>query len=304
MKLMNFFKGLLPNFERSRLTTEAAALKDSIRQNAKLSSSVAAVMQGEMAKRPKPKLMRSVDEIYARADNARGRRGAFVAMGRIFDVLVNHISAVETLIPTIFSKDIPRETLTYRKANVLQFLELVRFVDHYCVLYAASALRQVQIMATGLSEEESRKRIAPPATWRYLDDNAAAFVQALIALDNLPRDLVAAINDIPDLQINPDREREVISLVGATAIDPFRMGFVPVKINPFRAVGVRYAEWQAKRYHRRVAARMALELLIMGLRQSGAGGQLDPKTEAAIVYHEARLQRLNAEIAEMEEDYA
>ena len=81
------------------------------------------------------------------------------------------------------------------------------------------------------------------------------------------------------------------------------MRFIPVWLNPIYHIGMRIAEWQAKRYKSAKEELSLLQLRKLNLERVSAG-KPDAKIQSEIKYLEARIQGLNFDIDEMEKKYA
>lgn len=300
MKIFQFASGLLPNFERSRITADAAALKEEL-HNSLLPTfkNAAGVFKNPMSYTSE--YSKKKNDVFGRLNPNQKRNGYIAGIYNVLTQLSTKLAAVDALVPELFAKDIAKESVTVRKANVLQFFGAVRFVNEYAGRLLLNVLAK-EFAASNSSSPLAKLQVTPYEE-KYLENNFQQFVQVLTALENLPRDIQKLIKETPDLQIQSGRELEMQNLVGARAMDPMRMGFIPLNLNIIYRLRMNIAEWQTKRYHVRVNEKTALELRILALKQSQNGGEVDPKIQQAIDYNEARLERLRAELADLEERY-
>jgi len=171
--------------------------------------------------------------------------------------------------------------------------------------YARKFLMYVYVLETSKFEDSGIDKIEnclSPAEITWLENNFANFVLLINSLSVKPDATRKLLAEIPEIVITPENAKTVPAQFGE-AVDPFKMGFIPVNLNIIYHIRMRVAEWQAKRYH---AAKE--ELRVLQLRKINLEKLMERKPDAKIQneieYAESRINALNYEIEKMEQEYA
>lgn len=297
MDIKQFFAALLPNFERSQLVADVAAHQHEIEQVLR-----PALKNAEKVMRNAPFKSNAAvafEKLFQSRFPNLARRPYFTAADMIFDTVGENLTYMAGQIPDMFAKEITKETLTYRKAAVLQMLDLSRFASEY-------ASRHLNY----LLECETQARVGGEITDRYvkpeldyLNNNLIAFLDALRVLYVPKREFVTLLENIPEITVDPKRVDVVRNTVGVRKLDPFKMGLIAARFNPIYKLRMYHAEYQVARYKRAKEEKRMLELRVLALKEA-LEGKKDARLQQQLDYNAGRLQTLTYEIQKMEEKYS
>lgn len=226
-------------------------------------------------------------------------RGNFVTMvSASLKNTVDNLEEIEKIIKKGYSEEITGNGLTYFKANLLQFVECAGFVSKYARKY----LLYIYVCETSkyTTEETSIADSITKAELEWLSANFINFCTAFNAVASNPSDVKRHIEDVPEIIITEDNADTLGATIGDKKIDPFNMGFIPIKLNPIYHIGMFVAEWQAARYKEAKEEMRLLQLRKLHL-QNMIKDKPDAAVEKEIAYMETRVQGLSYKIAKMEE---
>lgn len=297
MSIKDFFSSMLPSFERDRISEDVAGLRKELHEHVVPAYTRAAkVVQGKGFKNEEVK---AFDLAFNRAIPELGRHGFFEASRRLFLSVEDQLAVIDKMIDGMFAKDVTKETLTYQKATVLRYLEAARFATRY----SARVLLWATEVETNAVLDKAAASDLTPAELNWLKDNQRLYLDVLPILNQTAQELKQTIASIPDITIMPERMDVVRQTVGAHKLDPMQLGFLGAsKLNLIYHLRMYYAEWQVKRYKAMVEEKRTLEFRLLALQEAYSGKQ-DAKLAQAIEYSQGRLQRLNFELARLEERY-
>lgn len=215
------------------------------------------------------------------------------------NVLLENLTAAEKLVHQLYNEDIASSGFSYKKANILHFIEAAGFVSKYarkfliyifvCESHAAGA-------------EESVTDSLTKAEIEWVRTNMASFCQAFIAVTEKTSVVVSHFQNIPDIVVNDENASILPSTMGEKKIDPFSMRFIPIWLNPIYHVRMAVAEWQAARYNQAKEELLLVQLRKLRLEKLKAGTD-DAHLQKEIDYNERRAQGLAAKIAKMEKGH-
>lgn len=298
MNIKSFFLGLLPNFERSRIIEDIESLRIQVRDNL-----LPAFKNSETlmkANAYKAQLSNDFNGAFGVAVPKYRGHTFFQAMLGFLATSLDKLDFLDRIVPEMFAQDVTKESLTYRKTFVLQYLSALRFVDKYAsmmLLRMVAAETYASQGRTDLIDSQLNQ-----AELKWLAQNREAFFQAVKTLDISVKDLGHALETAADVRVMPDRIAALVQTLGVDKVDPLRMGFIVSDMNPIYFMRKVYAEFQVKRYKAKLEEKTLLELRLLQLKQAQSGKQ-DAKLDKAIEYSEGRLGRLNYELNEMQSEY-
>lgn len=310
MSLKSFLSSLLPHFERSRVIEDIDSLATDNRDNlvpaysnaaghfrgGKFASTVGKQVEGMFHLRfPQERQTNHVSFIAATLSNT-----------------ANVLQGVEAIVLELFARDVTKDSLTYKKAALLQYLSLVRFAQDYAGRYLlrlltaeaaagkSTGLAPVGSSASGADEDEGLL----PIDKRYFQENLETFLQALHVLSITPAQFAERLGQMQDLQIVVDKINTIQATLGPENVDPLKLGFIaPSATNsPIYKLRSAIAGWQVANHNRNKELAKALQLRLYALKDA-SHGKTDPRLQQQIEYNEARLKRLQEDMANFEERY-
>lgn len=296
MTVAKYLSSLLPNFERSQINEDIRLLKEELNERTLGPFEAASEhfkrdgFQSREAKEFNNLFQRSV-KTDVRGDWTLVCHTAFA---RLDDVL-DHLNGT---VDKNFAKDITKEGMTYLRANILRYLEAASFAMRYArkTLLWSYAKEHEAALGSSPSEPLSKAEVS------WLITNRQTFFRAIEILSTKPKEAEKFFKNIPNMVIIPDEVEVAQATVGATRLDPFHLGILPIKLNPIYHVRMAIAEWQVARHKASQEEKKALEYRLLALKELRENGERDAKLEQNIEYTEARLKKLNFKLAQMEEE--
>lgn len=297
MSIKDFFSSLLPSFERDRISEDVAELRKELHDHVLPAYLRASKLTN--GKGFKSDEVAAFDTQFNTALREYGRYGFIEGTYRLFSPLEAQLKTIDEMIDSMFAKDVTKETMTYQKVSVLRYLEVMRFVLRYS---ARSLLWATELETRAILGQEVKSDLTP-AEQAWLKDNARGYLDALPILNQSASELKQTLRSIPEVIVVPERMDVVRQTVGAHKLDPLQLGFLSTsRYNLVYHLRMYYAEWQVKRYKAMVEEKRTLEFRLLALQEAYEGKQ-DAKLGQAIEYSQGRLQRLNYELARLEERY-
>jgi hypothetical protein len=299
MKAFNFISSLLPTFQKGRIEEDNDnTLAELVTSTIPAYKTAAEVFKGVKFKSA---TLQSDFTTFSRNVPNASRVNMIVAIESSFKDVVENLKEVRKLIDATYGQEIAGAGLTYLKANLLQFQECVAFFSKYSRKY----LRYVYVLETAEYPETDTAlsdSIAPYEV-EWLRANFINFCMAFNVVTGNPSKIKTALKDIPEIVITSENNQTLPETVGNDKIDPFKMGFIPIWMNPIYHVRIAVAEWQAARY--KAAKEELNELQLRHLyMQKAMEGKNDAKLRQQIQYMETRITNQNKAIHEMEVKYA
>lgn len=203
---------------------------------------------------------------------------------------------VEDLINKLIPKDADAMSLDGRAANLVQYTEILAFVNKY--------LRQLLLsftadIAHGMGNIKFDSGLAKPQI-QALSDNLNSFVVAMVTLELASPGVERAIKAIPEFSVANTDIDALVATHGMSKMDPLRTsGFISANWNPICAIRMLITDRVVANYNAAKEERQALEYRIQALKDSRDGVE-NPRLEKAIDYHNGQLKKLNYEIEKVE----
>lgn len=298
MKILNFLSSLLPSFTKSRLKEDLDTTKEELK-NTTLPAYKSAFAFGIDKRKWKSEAVIQHQDRFDKAVKTKFRGNAVKVTSDILQVMEKNIPVVEKMVEDYYADDVTRDAMTYLGANLIQFLELMTFTVRY-------ARRQLYWILTEEATNADPEYVADsgltPGEIEWLMKKRETFFHALNVLAMDAKDMEKAFKDIPDIVATKDNVEIVSRTAGAHKIDPFGMAFIPAWINPIYYVRMAIAEWQVARYKAAKEEVLVIQQRLIQLK-SMEEGKRPANVAQQIEYHSGRLKKLEADIAEMEQNY-
>lgn len=302
MRLDKYILSLLPSFESSRLKEDIRLMREELATNT-LPPYVSALTVFARWKFNGKETQDFAKE-FDRMTKTQFRGNYVQVTAEVLKRAGDNLALIETLVDHMFSADITREALSYKKATVLQYIDSINLL----LRYSRKLLRWTYVIETNKVKGDLSVvggEITPAEQqWLWDRNNRQMFFSAINIVGMKPDEVKGRIDEVPDIIVNPDNADAVSRTVGPAKLDPFKFGFIGAgSYNPIRWVRERVAEWQVENYKAAQEEKRVLEYRLLAMKQANEG-KSDPKLEQAIAYSENRLQKLNFKLAEMEAEYA
>lgn len=291
MSILTFWKQLLPNIGQDRVLDDIAKQRDEIENSLNPNLSQA---RNYFRHHPLHSVIGKTYERNVQVKLKLTHQGLFEILQSIFKDVPSLLDRLEKMVTDTFEKDQPKESLTYRRANVIQLLGVIAFTVRYTqrsiirIISAESALAYGSGEAEALTDNERA----------FFDGKFQQWVDSLAVLNGRPEDILASIASIPDVVIDEKNEGAVSAVAGAANMDPLRMNFISPDWNPIYKLRLIRSEYEVASLNQAREERKLVELKLRQLNEAKGRGH-DPHLEQAIAVSEDRLKKLDYKIAKV-----
>lgn len=297
MKIINYFKSLLPNFAKSRITEDARITYSSLEN-----SSIQSYKEAEKVFTSytfKSKKIKDLATVFARITGAGSKGNMVINVSRLLVKLLEQQQTVRERIDSVFEETVTADGIGCLKANLIRILEVTAFISDY----STRLLNYIYVYETAevTGSLESIKESIVPAEEAYINDNFVNFCTFLKFLAIDKEKFVKVLETIPDVLLNSENAAVVGGTFGEAKLDPLLIcGFGPTVFNPIYKVRLVVAEWQVERYKSRQELKKILELRLLNLNlqlEKTPSAQL----EKEIAVTQDRVDKLTYKLVKMEE---
>lgn len=303
MEISQFAKSLLRSLTRSDVVDDGELLANRIKQYTMPAYKQAATVfksqntKNEVIKKINIAIHTGINEKLAGKRVIYPSGNLIENIDRALPVVKSNVETVAEMIDKTWNDKVLAAGLTYRNANLLQFISLAQFFERYARTY----LNLVYIEESGMASPESVGFADMPATERkWVQDNAVAFGQALSIVAVKPENLATMMAIIPDISITNDNVRTAEAVLGRDAIDPMNMGFIPARIHPLYHLRMRWTDMQNKWHDEAKEDLARLQLRKLYLEEVKRGKGASVKVQKELEYTNNRINELKYKIAEAE----
>lgn len=299
MKVIEFIKSLLPNFERSRIYDDIENVRVQI--TGKLKTAYAAAIQQLSNKAAiKSDFGKMVSKQFEATVKPRGNITYLEYTARVLELLAVDTKVLKALVEKYFERNVSADGMSFVSANLLQVINAAAFVTEY------ARRNLVATLAYETYEASAARNGATPdltkAELLWLDKYRRAFFEALMLFEIKPGDLQRKLESVPDMVVAPEDYNQIEAVVGGTvAIDPLAVGFIPLNYNPIYRVRLQIANYQVQQYRAMEAELEAIELRLVALKYAQSG-KADPALEQEIADLTARVSDTYFKLEEMAKD--
>lgn len=294
MKIPNFLATLLPTFSKDRILEDINVTHGEITEFTQRAYAAAATDY----KNHKFKSEHMKPFLGQFERHIKGRGNFVVNIDAGLKTVLANLDETKKLVDATYNDDVGGAGITYMKANLLQFVELVAFVSRYArlLLIFTYAAETAEFKESGVEFSES----IAPADRDWLKANMQNFSAAWNIVTVDPSDFKRKMNDIPDIVVKQEAADALSASIGDKKLDPFSMKLIPVWLNPIYHIRMFVAQWQSERYHRAKAELQLLQLHKLHLEKLRAG-KPDANLKKQIEYTENQINKYSAKIRDMEE---
>lgn len=296
MKIGKFITSMLPSFEKGRIVEDVNLLKTEIRETTLPPYQEAVLHFGN--KKFNAKTLQNFDRELQSAVKSKVRGNYINVVANNLQDVEKQFSDIESLIDKHFAKDVSASGMTYLKANLIQYVEMLSFTARYSRKLLSWTLHEE------LKAVDSSFMVDDPftkATKEWFWNNRNAYFKSLKIIESVKGNLRVKLSVIPDMIVVPEEVDYVENSIGLAKTDPLQLGLLPLAMNPIYHVRMTVAEWQVSRYKESQEELKALQYRLLALKEANEGKK-DAKLQQAIEYTEGRVQKLNRKLSEMEED--
>lgn len=301
MNIINFIRGLLPRFEKSRVMEELRVTLSELEQTV-IPSYLAAA---EYFKQNKLKSKYILDQsaiFYRNFDTSGGKQANFIAdIARRLELIKANAEYVMECLEKSLEHDVLSGALNAQKALLLRSVSDISFMSRYSldlltVVYAFEAIERNKEVeeSVGVLVKKSIK----------VEQQIVQFAR-LLSDYGIPKvKFEKLIGSIPEVIINDSTVDSLKGIYQDKQIDPMsHVGLSNFRGSPILWFKMNIAEWQAKRYKVNKEKKQGLELRLLHLKELQKD-QNNPRLEKEINYIQQRIDKMDYEMNEMEAELA
>jgi len=280
MNLLAYLKSLLPSFGRERILDDIARMRADLEESLlPILKSTAQHFHG--GKKLTTSYARGVEAAVQAAVPGAKHKDLFDILHSIFNDTKGLLDALEKLVEDGFGKDVEQEAITYRRASVLKFLEVLSFeIDFTSDL----TVRIIAAESHAVSKEDDL--IDSELTERdkkHFEKNYPTWLAGLKTIDTTPAALKSAVMQVPEVLLSEETDEGIRQQYGAGAIDPLKMNFISPSWNPIYHIRAWNAEQDVHRIQKAREERKLVELRLHDLKARESGGS------TATIQHQIEL---------------
>lgn len=229
------------------------------------------------------------------------------AKGANFLIIINNCFAnvrqnadfVGSRLEEILEATVIPDGLTSRKAAMIRGAKQIGFVTEMSLDLANMVLICEAVEA---NSELSTEMELSKGTMIRLQRNIVRFAYALSDFGKAPKDFATLYEKSRDLYIGGSNAKNVANAATELEVDPYDSRLAQnVAYNPLYHARIAVAQWQAKRYHAAKDKKKLLELRVLQLKAEQEK-KSDPRILSEINYTQSRIDKLDRDIHETEDD--
>lgn len=222
----------------------------------------------------------------------------FADVQRRLQQVSKNLTVLRSLIERTLPESVSANAIDYRSAVLMQLVDnasfMMRFIRRFIETSVIYETEQYGIYDDYARNNLNRGEVA------WVQNRLTYFMITLEALSTDTAQFEKKYESIPNVRVDADSGSDV-PLFGRDRMDPFRLGFIPLAINPFFKVGRWIAEFQAWRYKEAQEDLSRIQKRIMLLEEANAG-KANPKIEKEIDILRDKSEALTYRINKAEED--
>lgn len=297
MNIVAFLKNIMPSFGKKDVREKIRLVISKITE---ITQPAAEVTFETIDER---KAKSSFLKIFTRelmAESSASVRNAAMPYKLVLMIALDHGQKLMSLIEGYVDKNIPStihiEGTTYQTGSVLRLIELLDFFADY-------SLRNLNMIVASESEIEAFDKPdmnpSTPSELKYLMAQRDAYFKVMFLLAKEPKQIMALINDLPEIALGDVDPGNTPALTGAQG-DPLQLGIIPVVSSIFHRIGITLVNYELDRYDRALKDKRVIEMRLESLRNR-RNGNPDAAIESVIDGYDRELIVLRQKIADYEE---
>lgn len=222
----------------------------------------------------------------------------FVDLQERLATVSKNLTSLRTLIEKHLPETVSAGNIDHRSAVLMQLVDNASFTMRFVRRFVeTSVIYETEV--TGIYPDYAKNNLTKGEV-QWVNARFPFFISMIEALSMAPHDFTKKFEDIPSVKVDTESGNDV-SMFGRDKMDPFKLGFIPLSINPFFIVGRWIAEWQAWRYKEAQEDLSRIQKRIMLLEEAEAG-KANPKIEKEIEILRDKSEGLIYKINKAEED--
>lgn len=298
MSFFNYVSSLLPSFEKRRVMQDIDNLRQSLVEFT-LPPYNNAVDVFDRDWKWKSRDLEKFDKELVRKAKTDFKGNYVMIIQKTLNRVSDNMDTLENLIDKSFQDDIVGRVLTYQRATMLRYVEMIGFAIRY-----SNLLLRWTFAMEHTARGNDRSGQVLPAEEKWLKEKEGEFFEAIRVLSTTKKDLVDSIEKVPNVEITEDNEETVAATMGINRLNPMRMNLISKDWNPIYHVRMAIADWQVNRYKANKEERRVLEYQLMRMKERLENDTDNAQLAAEVDAASNRLEKLNHSIKKMEDRYA
>lgn len=299
MSLFKFLNNLLPITDKADLLSDISAIIRELEDASVPMYKDAIPLVKKMSLDAVPQL-KTINDIYGKVVKQTKTNSLVPYVHECLTECVLNLKLIKERVDRDMADHLSNKAVTYKTATVLRFIEASKLVTTYSrsllnLIYTAN-INALESNPTDLSGTIA------PAEMEYLVSNSVDFFAACKVVSNDHSTTLTKLDDIPEITVTDSNEETMRHTLGVTKLDPFGVGFIAVRWNPFYYIGRWWMEVQAERYceAKEELERAGLKNIQLHRR---AEGKRDAYLEKQIAISDERCAKLKFKISKMEKEW-
>lgn len=240
------------------------------------------------------------DEKYRNAFHLGRNAGMLVDIDSRMKVVLTNLDFVRQAIQKTLPDTVTAAAIDYRSAVLMQLVDHASFLSRF-LRRLVETVTIYETESVGMYEDYQQNNLTRgEAAW--VDKKFPYFIDVLLAFSESPAEFKKKFDSIPAVLVDGNAS-DTISVFGRVKMDPYRMGFIPVRLNPFFHVGKWIAEFQAWRHKEAQEDLVRIQRRIL-LLEEALQGKSNPKIEKELEILRDKSEGLIYRINKTEEELA
>lgn len=214
---------------------------------------------------------------------------------RMKNVMIN-LEFMRTAIEKTLPTTVAASNIDQRSAVLMQLVDHASFMSRFLRRFVES-ITIYETDQIGMYEDYQKNNLNKgEAGW--LEKNFGYFLDVLKNFSEAPADFKKKFDTIPSIKVDTGAGQSVF---GRFTVDPYRMGFIPVRLNPFFIVGKWVVEFQAARHKEAQEDLVRIQRRVM-LLEEAREGKSNPSIEKELEILRDRAEGLTYRINKTEQE--
>ena len=288
MKAQDYITSLLPNFERSRIQTDLDNIREAITETLIPKYTAADGVFGSHSFTSD--FCIHFDKMHKK--NVSNHRGNYIkSILVMLESSTSLLDKVDSLVNATFSNDVVANGITYKKAQLLQHVEVLGFAVRYA--------RRLLSLTYTLETPDMVQNASAKSSIKFITSHMDPFMVACNILGTKTSKIEKDLAAIPDMIIAATNAN-MAEQAHQGKLDPAKMGLIPVSLNPVYHVRMALTKYRINVHKENVEEARLLDIKLLNLK-SKREGKADLGLEKQVAYYEDRVAKLRYKIKEMED---
>lgn len=239
-----------------------------------------------------------LQERYTSAFKLGRNASMFPDIQKRLDVVVTNLQHVRDLVERTMPPTVSKDAVDRRVVTMLQMVENASFLSRY-IRRMVETVVIYETSSTNIYEDYQRNNLTRGEA-QYVDDRFGPFSDILLSMSENPKDFAKKYQDIPMVIVDTSGD-DTAAVFSALALDPFRLGFIPYRLNPAFHIARWIGQYQVWRHKEAQDDLMRIQKRILLLEEAYAG-QSNPNVEKELDILRTKSESLTYKIHKVEEE--